>query len=354
VAEKPKAFGSLFVDVVRKGICVFCGACIASCPVGAIWVADENPRLIGRCVNCEVCYYTCPKTGFQAEEMDKAVFGRVRESEGIGVYRSVYTARTTLKDLQAIAQDGGVATTLLICSLEKGMADAVVAAGLTKQPWKPWPLVLTRKEELIKCAGTKYTPSPNLIGLSEAIDYHAKERVAFVGTPCQVQAVRKMQYGFKGCLKLGSRVKVVVGLFCMESFRYADLMDRFLASKGVKPVDVKKFAITKGRFIAYSNQGEAVNVKLDEVKQYAQKGCHVCRDFTAEHADISVGSVGSPDGWNTVIIRTETGEQLFKEAYEAGYLEFKPIEEVKPGLKLVLKLSASKREAAIKEASVKA
>lgn len=352
MAERPKAFGSLFVDVVRKGLCVFCGACIASCPVGVIWIADENPRLIGQCVNCEVCYYTCPKTGFSTEEMDKAVFGRRRrEDEELGIYRSVYSARTTLKDLQAVAQDGGVATTLLMYSLEKGIADSVVAAKLTEKPWKPWPVVLTKKEELIKCAGTKYTPSPNLIGLSEAVNYYVKENVAFVGTPCQVQAIRKMQYGSKGCLKLGSRVKAVVGLFCAESFRYNDLMGKFLASKGVKPIDVKKFAITKGKFIAYSSQGEAVNVGLDEVKQYAQGGCRVCTDFTVEHADVSVGSVGSPDGWNTVIVRTEIGEQLFKGACEAGYLEFKPIEEVKPGLKPVLKLSKAKREAVIKEAT---
>jgi coenzyme F420 hydrogenase subunit beta len=47
-----------------------------------------------------------------------------------------------------------------------------------------------------------------------------------------------------------------------------------------------------------------------------------------------------------VIVRTKVGEEIFKGACEAGYMEFKPIEEVKPGLKSVLKLSEGKKEQA--------
>jgi len=40
-------------------------------------------------------------------------------------------------------------------------------------------------------------------------------------------------------------------------------------------------------------------------------GCHFCTDFTSELADISVGMVGSPDGYSTVIVRSQKGEGLF-------------------------------------------
>jgi coenzyme F420-reducing hydrogenase beta subunit len=47
--------------------------------------------------------------------------------------------------------------------------------------------------------------------------------------------------------------------------------------------------------------------------------------MTSEWADVSVGVLeGKPD-WNTLVIRTQTGDQLVKDACSAGYLETKPL-----------------------------
>ena len=35
-----------------------------------------------------------------------------------------------------------------------------------------------------------------------------------------------------------------------------------------------------------------------------------CTDFTAKYSDISVGSVGSADGYSTVIVRSDVGKDL--------------------------------------------
>ncbi|HID05958.1 MAG TPA: coenzyme F420 hydrogenase subunit beta, partial [Armatimonadetes bacterium] len=114
---------------------------------------------------------------------------------------------------------------------------------------------------------------------------------------------------------------------------------------------VGKFAITKGRFVVIGTDGETMlNVPIKRLKKYARQACHYCEDFTALLADLSVGSVGSPEGWSTVIVRTELGERVFKGMVEKGYVEAKPIEEVKPGLPLVAKLAESKREEALKHA----
>ena len=44
------------------------------------------------------------------------------------------------------------------------------------------------------------------------------------------------------------------------------------------------------------------------------KGCDECADFLGRSADISVGSVGSMNGWTSVIIRTERGRLAFQAA----------------------------------------
>ncbi len=76
--------------------------------------------------------------------------------------------------------------------------------------------------------------------------------------------------------------------------------------------------------------------------KYEQPGCHVCLDDVSNLADISTGSVGSPDGWSTVFIRTKVGNDIWSKAVDAGLFETKPIEEVKPGLELVTKLAKEK------------
>ena len=71
-------------------------------------------------------------------------------------------------------------------------------------------------------------------------------------------------------------------------------------------------------------------------------GCSVCTDFTAELADISVGSVGSAEGWSTVITRTERGDELVRGASERGYIEVKDIKA--KGLELIKRQAVKKRK----------
>jgi coenzyme F420 hydrogenase subunit beta len=47
--------------------------------------------------------------------------------------------------------------------------------------------------------------------------------------------------------------------------------------------------------------------------------------MTAELSDISVGTVEGKEGWNTVIVRTEMGEDLLRRAKKAGVIETRPL-----------------------------
>jgi coenzyme F420 hydrogenase subunit beta len=63
-------------------------------------------------------------------------------------------------------------------------------------------------------------------------------------------------------------------------------------------------------------------VPFDEVKKFIKPGCNYCMDMTSELADISVGAFEAEKGWNTVIIRTENGKELFDKAVSKGYLTY--------------------------------
>jgi len=342
---KPKIFGSLITEVLNPGLCMFCGACIASCPVYILLTQGEKPTMRGKCILCQVCYYSCSSAGFPSDEVEKAVFGRARNAdEPIGIYESIANGRSTRQEILKKGQDGGVVTSILARALESGKVDAAVVAGVdSKVPWKAVPSVALNYNDLLSAAGTKYTPSPTLIGLMSAVQEYGRKNIAIVGTPCQIRSYRRMETSYFGARKLAGNVALSIGLFCMEAYQHEKLLGQYIQSKSIDLSQVTRFEIKKGKFRVYVNDAEALAVPVKDTKQYALSACHACEDFTAEFADISVGGVGCPEGWSTVIARTKRGQEFLTDAEKNGWLELKPIDPGKEGMEQVLKLSITKR-----------
>ena len=60
-AKKLSGF-DLLDDVVLSGLCVGCGACVLSCPTGALRMVEGKPDLIvEKCIRCGTCYVRCPR-----------------------------------------------------------------------------------------------------------------------------------------------------------------------------------------------------------------------------------------------------------------------------------------------------
>jgi len=260
----------------------------------------------------------------------------------LGKYKLAVSARSTDKDILKKAQDGGIVTTLFAYALDNGIIDGAIVAGPSDEPWRPRPFVATTKEELLKAGGTRYNISPNVSFIKEATRSYGLDKVGIVGTPCQMQAVRKgMLYPF-GWRDVDSKVALAIGIFCMENFPYQSIVQLVEDHCAQKMESVKKMEIGKGKFWVYTERGAVVTLPLKVTHKYEQPACHVCLDYVANLADVSTGSVGSPDGWSTVFVRSKKGDDIWSKAIAAGCFETKPIEQVKPGLELVTKLANEK------------
>jgi len=341
--SKPKLFGNLMTEVIRPNLCSYCGACMAVCPVNVLWPVNEQPSLIGSCALCEICYYQCPQVEFSREDVETFLFNRTRRpDEPIGITSGVLVGRATKPEIQSRAQDGGVVTALLAYALEAKIIDAAVVAGKDAK-WIAKPLVATKYEDLVKNAGTKYTPSPTLLGVRSAVEEYAKARVGLVGTPCQIRAVRRIQTSPLGDLRLAKAITLSIGLFCMESYAYNQLVESYVSSKSIDPSTVTRMGIKKGSFIVWSGENELLHVPLKEVDAFVRNSCKQCDDFTAEYADISVGGIGCPEGYSTIVARTAKGQELLKNAEKAGYIETRELKPDGKGYTKVVKMAEAKR-----------
>jgi len=334
---------SLQKNVIFKEICAGCGACILVCPFNCLEYGEEKPNLMKKCEICGICPKVCPRYDFSQPALEKLVFERERKpEEEFGVFRRLVLAQAKDNNILQSCQDGGMVSALLTFALNNGMIDAaVVSATSREKPLYPIPRLASTPQEVLECAGTRYTYSPNLLALQEGVKLK-KKNLAFVGTPCQIQAVRKVEA--VPLKKYSSMLRFTIGLMCTESFTYEGLIQEHIqGTLGVKPEEIKKVNI-KGKVLVTTKSGEVKAIPLAEAKQYTRKGCVPCTDFSAELADISAGGLGL-NGWTFTVIRTQKGEEIFESAEKAEALRTRPVEEERAPLDLLIKLSKRKRKA---------
>jgi coenzyme F420 hydrogenase subunit beta len=332
---------SLSANVVRAGKCLGCAACVVVCPFGCLVLSSEEPILAKECKPCGICSKVCPQLNWSLSEAEKTVFGRQRQDgEHFGIYRRLVVAQAGDSEVLRIGQDGGVVTALLLFALKSGIIDGAIVSGVSKDKHiLPVPELATTAEEIRRVSGTRYFYSPNVLALGEAIK-QKKKHVAFVGTPCQIRAVRKMQMA--GLKKYTDSLTFLIGLMCSETFSYEGLMDKHLA--GTLSLNLKDISgmNIKGKMLVTTKSG-IQTIPLAAVKQYARSKCGFCDDFSSELADISVGGLGL-NKWTFSIIRTQKGEDIFSDAEKAGAIKSRGVDEEVNALNLLRKLSEKKQQ----------
>lgn len=339
--EKISFEESLKRTVIDNGLCTGCGACVVSCPYNCLDY-EVGPKIISECKVCGICANVCPRYNVSIASLEQFVFGRVRRAEEeFGIFKRVLVAQTRDENIMRVCQDGGVVTSILVSMLEDGVIQGAAISGRdSMNPLKATPMLALSKEDIIQCAGTRYTYSPNILAFRSGIQKKIG-KMAFVGTPCQICALRRIQ--MLPLKKYAEALKFTIGLFCSESFVHDGLVKSLFQEKmGIKPEDVEKVNI-KGKFLIKMRDGQVRAVPLKEVKEYACRFCSACPDFSAELADISVGGLGL-EGWTLTIIRTDVGEEIFRRVESKGIMRAKPLDDNKI-MELLVKMSRKKREA---------
>jgi coenzyme F420 hydrogenase subunit beta len=329
--------------VFDSGVCCHCGWCSSVCPVNAIEVTADTLEIDEEiCMKCGLCFTVCPRSFSidQAYQSIKKIDKSLTYSEKIGGYVNAYTASTTKDEIKKVCQDGGIVTSILEYLLENKLVDAVIAVQHSNDLWRPEPVIVENVKDLYKTGGTKYANAPSLTIIDKAKKY---DKLAVVGVPCMMKAIEKGSL-FPSGLPFFKNIKYKIGLFCMESFSYVDII-KLTKDKFDQDInELTKMNIDKGKFIINLKSGEEMAVDLKEVKSYARNNCHYCEDLTSDYADISVGSIGSQGGYSSVITRSKEGDEIFKEVADAGLIEYQSLKDVKPGQGLLERIAASKRK----------
>ncbi len=289
--------------------------------VPAFWAPSVGPAAprdlctdcgISRTADAKRCGQACQFIKPDYPALETQVHGRPRDPARpdelhFGPFRRM--VRASLTPPSPGAQWTGIASRLGQRLLETGTVDAVLTmAPDPNDKWRPMPVLVTKPEGMAACRGMRMGYAP-LLALLEPARAAGYRRLAVIGIPCQVYALRALER------ELGFERLYVVGTPCSDNTT-TENFHQFLALLSDQPDTITYLEFRADYHVelrfADGRKKEIPFLKLPISQlpsDFFPLTCRTCVDYTNVLADITVGYMGG-EGEQWLLVRNERGEEL--------------------------------------------
>jgi 3,8-divinyl protochlorophyllide a 8-vinyl-reductase (ferredoxin) len=285
------------------------------------------------CSECGLCdtYYihyvkdACAFLNQQIAELEAKVHGRSRNLDNpddvyFGVNQTMVAARKT--EPIAGAQWTGIVSTIAIEMLNRGLVEGVVCVQNTQEDrFQPMPIIARTPEEILAARVNKPTLSPNL-SILEEIEQSGLKRLLVIGVGCQIQALRAVEK------ELGLEKLYVLGTPCVDNVTREGLQ-KFLDTTSRSPETVVYYEFMQDYRVHFKHEDGSVEMvpffglKTNQLKDVFAPSCMSCFDYVNSLADLVVGYMGAPYGWQWIMVRNDRGQMMLDLAWDQ--LETQPV-----------------------------
>lgn len=272
------------------------------------------------CSECGLCdtYYihyvkeACAFINQQIGELEVETHTRSRHLDNpdelyFGVHQDMIAARKQ-QPIEG-AQWTGIVSSIAIEMLNRGIVEGVVCVQNTKEDrFQPMPVIARTPEEILAARVNKPTLSPNLSVL-EQIEKSGMKRLLVIGVGCQIQALRAVEK------QLGLEKLYVLGTPCVDNVNRAGLQ-KFLETTSRSPDTVVHYEFMQDFRVHFKHEdgsSETVpffGLKTNKLKDVFAPSCMSCFDYVNSLADLVVGYMGAPFGWQWIVVRNDTGKEM--------------------------------------------
>ena len=272
------------------------------------------------CSECGLCdtYYVhyvkdaCAFLNQQIPELEEHTHGRSRDLENsddlyFGVSQDMMAARKT--EPIPGAQWTGIVSSIAIEMLTRGLVEGVVCVQNTAEDrFQPKPIIATTPEEILAARVNKPTLSPNLSVL-EQIERSGMKRLLVIGVGCQIQALRAVEK------QLGLEKLYVLGTPCTDNVTRAGLQ-KFLDTTSRSPETVVYYEFMQDFQVHFKHEDGSTELvpffglKTNQLKDVFAPSCLSCFDYVNSLADLVVGYMGAPFGWQWIVVRNDRGQEM--------------------------------------------
>jgi 3,8-divinyl protochlorophyllide a 8-vinyl-reductase (ferredoxin) len=294
---------------------------------GAVRPAKE---LCSECGLCDTYYIhyvkeACAFIHQQVSDLETLSHGRSRDLENWDdVYFGVHQDMMAARKVQPIegAQWTGIVSSIAIQMLTSGMVEGVVCVQNTDTDrFGPMPVIARTAEEILAARVNKPTLSPNLSVL-EQIEQSGLKKLLVIGVGCQIQALRAVQD------KLGLEKLYVLGTPCVDNVTREGLQ-KFLDTTSRSPDTVVHYEFMQDFRVHFKHSDGSTEtvpffgLKTNQLKDVFAPSCMSCFDYVNSLADLVVGYMGAPFGWQWIVVRNQTGQEMLDKVMEQ--LETQPV-----------------------------
>jgi len=285
------------------------------------------------CSECGLCdtYYihyvkeACAFLNQQIAQLEAQAHDRSRNLDNPDeLYFGVHKSMTAARKSEPIpgAQWTGIVSTIAIEMLNRGMVEGVVCVQNTKEDrFGPMPVIARTPEEILAARVNKPTLSPNLSVL-EQVEHSGMKRLLVIGVGCQIQALRAVEK------QLGLEKLYVLGTPCVDNVTRAGLQ-KFLETTSRSPETVVHYEFMQDFRVHFKHEDGSVEtvpffgLKTNQLKDVFAPSCMSCFDYVNSLADLVVGYMGAPFGWQWIMVRNDRGQQMLDLVQEQ--LETQPV-----------------------------
>ncbi|BAU07878.1 Coenzyme F420 hydrogenase/dehydrogenase, beta subunit C-terminal domain [Fischerella sp. NIES-3754] len=274
------------------------------------------------CSECGLCdtYYihyvkeACAFINQQVEELEAQTHTRSRDLDNADeLYFGVHQTMMAARKQQPIpgAQWTGIVSTIAIEMLNQDMVEGVVCVQNTKEDrFGPMPVIARTPEEILAARVNKPTLSPNLSVL-EQVEKSGMKRLLVIGVGCQIQALRTVEK------QLGLEKLYVLGTPCVDNVTRAGLQ-KFLETTSRSPDTVVHYEFMQDFRVHFKHEDGSTEtvpffgLKTNQLKDVFAPSCMSCFDYVNSLADLVVGYMGAPFGWQWIVVRNERGREMLE------------------------------------------
>jgi coenzyme F420 hydrogenase subunit beta len=244
--------------------------------------------------------------------LEASVHGRARDPARpdelhFGPFRRML--RAALAKPSDGAQWTGITTRIAERLLETNAVDAVLTmAPDPEDRWRPVPVIVTKAEGMAYCRGMRMGYAP-LLALLEPARERGYKRLAVIGIPCQVYALRALED------ELALDRLYVIGTPCSDNTTTERFHD-FLALLSEQPGTITYLEFRADYHVELRfTDGRVREIPFLQLPISKLPGdffpltCRTCVDYTNVLADITVGYMGG-QGEQWLLVRNERGQEL--------------------------------------------
>jgi len=272
------------------------------------------------CSECGLCdtYYihyvkeACAFLNEQIAELEAQAHGQSRDLDReddlyFGVHQEMMAARK--KDPIAGAQWTGIVSAIACEMLTQGKVEGVVCVQNTPEDrFQPMPIIARTPEEVLAARVNKPTLSPNL-SILEEVEQSGFKRLLVIGVGCQIQALRAVQD------QIGLEKLYVLGTPCVDNVTREGLQ-KFLETTSKSPETVVHYEFMQDFRVHFKHEDGSIEkvpffgLNTKELKDVFAPSCMSCFDYVNSLADLVVGYMGAPFGYQWLVVRNETGKEM--------------------------------------------